>query len=255
MTDQLAAVGAQRHAAPRRRQLVRRRRHERARRRRGGAAAAGDHRRRPEHRCSSRCRRGARPALDDRDAPTRRAPRPPPGAGPRRRRVTRCTSGGGTSAIAAPSRCRATTIAPRASAVARRHRARSRRSEVVAATPGRLHVPGPGLAVSGHGRRALRDRAGRPRHHRRLLRDPPTRPRLRPARRALPVRRSPRAAPPTSCATPPSRSRRCSSSSTRWPSCGGRGAFEPAAMIGHSVGEYVAADAGRRHDARRMRCG
>ena len=44
-----------------------------------------------------------------------------------------------------------------------------------------------------------------------------------------------------SFATPRSRNRRCSSWSTRSPSSGGRGASEPTAMIGHSVGEFVAA--------------
>ena len=35
--------------------------------------------------------------------------------------------------------------------------------------------------------------------------------------------------------------RRCSPSSTRWRSCGGRGGSEPVAVLGHSLGEYVAA--------------
>ena len=46
---------------------------------------------------------------------------------------------------------------------------------------------------------------------------------------------------PRRCTAPKSRSRRFSPCRSRWRSCGNRGASQPAAIVGHSVGEIAAA--------------
>ena len=108
--------------------------------------------------------------------------------------------------------------------------------------PRRLPVPRPGRPVRRHGARALRERAGLPGRRSTLRRAAAAAARARPARRPLSRRdRRGRGDGDGSTQHGDSPSRRCSSSSTRSPGCGWPGASSPDAMIGHSVGEYVAA--------------
>ena len=78
---------------------------------------------------------------------------------------------------------------------------------------GRVHVPGAGLPVSGMAAELYRPKPWSATPSTTAARSS-TRAGLRPARRAVPVRRSPRDGRRRVCATPRSRSRRCSSSST-----------------------------------------
>ena len=119
---------------------------------------------------------------------------------------------------------------PRRSAGARR----GARAQHVAAT--RVHVPRPGRAVRRHGPRAVRARAGR------------SAPRSTSAARAGGASSTSTCAsamfertPRRSLADRRSRSRRSSASSTRSRASGCACGVQPAALIGHSVGEFVAA--------------
>ena len=219
---QLRAVVAQRHAAPRRSELVRCRRNERARR----ASRKRRLRRRPPTagaRCSSRSRRKSEAALDD---ATRRLGEHLDRHPEQDLADVAFTLHVGRRAF----RHRRAVAVDRRRSQPRRgassaSRSSSRRPRSTTAPTGRLHVPGPGLAVPGHGRRALRDRSRRPRHDRRLLRDPPPRPRPRPARRAVPVRRSPRDRGRRAARHRPRAAGAVRRASTRSPSSGDPGEF------------------------------
>ena len=114
--------------------------------------------RRPRRRCSSRCRRGARPRSTRRPAdsattstgiPSRTSPTSP----------TPCTSVGGTF------RYRRSVVAASTGRSRPRRRPSSATPDRLAGHrgarrgPGRLHVPRPGLAVPGHGRATSTDRS------------------------------------------------------------------------------------------------
>ena len=125
----------------------------------------------------------------------------------------------------------------------RRRRSGSPATEVVDVADGRLHVPGSGRAVPGHGARALRrpkpSSATRSTSAASILR---ARPRSRPARRAVSRRRSRRDDADAEAARHRARATGAVRRRVRADrSSGDRGAIEPTAMIGHSVGEFVAA--------------
>ena len=251
---QAAAVAAQRYPAPRRRELVRRRRHQRARRR---SRKRRRRSRRPTvaAQCCSRYRRAATAALDAATTSARRASRLdiPNTTSPTPR--SRCTSGAGafryrrTVAVdrRRPRPCRGRCSVKRTNA---------RASEVVDAAPVVFMFPGQGSQYPGMARESVRDRSRRAQstidHCCDVLR-PDLGLDLRDV--LFPTARAPRHRRRRVCATPPWRSRRCSSWSTRSPSSGGPGASEPAAMIGHSVGEFVAATLAGRHARSTTRCG
>ena len=236
VNETLRAWQAQRRAAPRRRELVRHRRHERAPRAGRGAACRSRRSGRKAPQVA-----GAVGTVRRRRSPARRPTWPTtstrrPDARPRRRRVH---AAGRAPAVPPPPRVDRPRRRPGRQSVcvpSRLGRARrGRRVPVVFMFPGQgAQYPGMAAALYEPSRRSGVDvdecvRSARRRIGVDDLRDAP------------PLRGRPTARPPRRSRRPRSRSRRSSSSRYALVArarCVGR---QPAAMIGHSVGEYVAA--------------
>ena len=212
-------------AAPRRPQLVRRRRRQRARHRRGGARGRGAGRR------SRRERPAARAGAVGAQRRRRCSVKPTALARLRRAHAGDASRRPRASALNTGRKHFAHRVALVGGEPRRSWRAGARRGagagvatgeRAASAAEGRVPLHRPGLAVRRHGARAVRDAAGLPRRARSLRRD--LRHAARPAAAAI-CCSPPTAAPTASCSTrPATRSRRSSPSSTRWPSCGSRGA-------------------------------
>ena len=245
MTADGRDVAARRSARARRRQLVRLQRHQRARRARGSAADAPADRRDASARCiACRCRRAPRRRCDSWPAATpmrsggqrrvgaRHSPTPPASAA--RTCRARCGRAPATRRRPRARRCARSRWASRTRTLHARHGdARSARRKSRSCSPGRARST-PGMA-----QRAVRGVAGVPRRHRPLRRRC-----LAPMRQGRTLKSRPVVGTAATQA-PISRDRLDAAGAVRRRVRAGAAValvgVEPAAVLGHSVGEYVAA--------------